>query len=224
MRQDNLDQQQKFEERQKKMVMELHKQQFEFQQFSLQKTELQQKQLEELFVNSLDGSKNCEKNTIFSQSSIYNLIETFEYVPENDKTFEAFNRRYEDIFNVDCEQWPCKINVRLLLRKLGITKHNRLVDFILPKKTTGLDFSVTIRLLSELFGLNTTLLHKRWKCLNTVKDNQQDFKTFAASVNKLCYYFKLAKLPANDLKCLIFAQVLVSAEDTEVRRIKQQNP
>ena len=41
---------------------------------------------------------------------------------------------------------------------------------------------------------------------------------FAASVNKLCNDFKLAELTADDLKCLIFAQGLVSAEDTEVRR------
>ena len=51
----NMDQQQKFKERQEKLVMELHKQQLEFQQFTLQKTELQLKQLEELLVNSLNG-------------------------------------------------------------------------------------------------------------------------------------------------------------------------
>ena len=103
-----MDQQQKFKERQEKLVMGLHKKQLEVQQFTLQKTELQQKQLEELFVNSSDCSKNSEKDTIFPQSSIYNSIETFEYVSENDKTFEAFYRCYEDIFNVDCEQWPSK--------------------------------------------------------------------------------------------------------------------
>ena len=37
----NLDQQQKFKERQEKLVMELHKQLLEFQQFTLQKTEQQ---------------------------------------------------------------------------------------------------------------------------------------------------------------------------------------
>ena len=51
----NMDQQRKFEERQQKLIIELHKQQLEFQQFTLQKTELQQKQLEELLVNSLNG-------------------------------------------------------------------------------------------------------------------------------------------------------------------------
>ena len=46
--------------------MELHKQQLEFQQLTQQKTELQQKHFEELLVNSLNGSKNPEKDTIFS--------------------------------------------------------------------------------------------------------------------------------------------------------------
>ena len=124
--------------------MELYKQQLKYQLFTLQKTELQQKYFEELLVNTLNGSKNSEKHTIFSESTPYNSIETFEYVPENDKMFEAFYRRYEDIFNVDCEQWPSKKKVRLLLRKLGTIEHNRFIDFILPKKTTDLDFSETI--------------------------------------------------------------------------------
>ena len=103
----NMEQQQKFAERQEKFVLELPKQQLELQQFTQQTTELQQKLFEELLVNSLNGSKNSEKD-IFSQSSIYNSIETFEYAPENNKMFEAFYRRYEDIFNVDCKQKPSK--------------------------------------------------------------------------------------------------------------------
>ena len=118
--------------------MELHKQQIEFQQFTLLKTELQQKQLGELLVNSLNGSKNSEKKTIFSQSIIYNSIETFEYEPEKDKTFEALWRYFQR------RLWTI-VQVHLLLRKLGTTEHNRFVDFILPKKTT--DFSETIKLL-----------------------------------------------------------------------------
>ena len=112
-------------------------------------------------------------------------------------------------------QWK---KVHLLLRKLGTTEHNRFVDFILHKKDTDLDFSEIIKLLSEVFRPNTTLLRKRWKCLNTVKDNQQDSLTFAASVNKLCNDFKLVELTADDFKCLIFSQGQVSAEDAEVRR------
>ena len=149
-------------------------------------------------------------------------------MPENDKTFDAFYRRYEDVFNVDNKEWLNKKKVRLLLRKLGKTEHSRFVDFILPnnKQTMDLEFSETVRLLSELFGPNTSLFHKRWKFINIFKDDQQDYLTFAATVNKHCNDFKLADLNADDFKCLIFAQGLVSAEDAEIRRCvltKQEN-
>ena len=76
----NLDQQQKFEERQKRLAMELHKQQLEFQQFTLQKTKLQQKHFEELLVISLNGSKNSEEDTIFPRvQSITRLIHSNTY-------------------------------------------------------------------------------------------------------------------------------------------------
>ena len=55
----NLNQQEKFEEKQKKLLMELPKIKYEFQlqKFQLQKTELQQKQLKELLIDSLNDSK-----------------------------------------------------------------------------------------------------------------------------------------------------------------------
>ena len=80
-----------------------------------------------------------------------------------------------------------------------------------------LEFSETVKLLSELFGPNTSLFHKRWKCLNIFKDDQQDYLTFAVTVNKHCNDFKLADLTADDFKCFIFMQGLVSSEDTEIR-------
>ena len=46
-------------------------------------------------------------------------METFEYVPENNNTFEAFYRRYEDIFNVDCEQWPSIKKGTSTIKKTG---------------------------------------------------------------------------------------------------------
>ena len=150
---------------------------------------------------------------------MYSIIETFEYVPENDKTFDAFYSRYGDVFIVDCKEWSTEKKVRLLSRKLGTTEHSRFVDFILPKKqTVDLEFSETIKLLSELFKPNTSLFHKRWKCLNIFEDDQQDYLTFAATVNKHCIDFKLADLTADDFKCFIFAQGLISAEDAEIRR------
>ena len=76
----NMDQQQKIEERHKKLLMELHNQQLEFQQFTLQKTELQQKQLEEFLVNSLNASKNLKKTRYFPRvQSMTRLIHSNTY-------------------------------------------------------------------------------------------------------------------------------------------------
>ena len=94
------------------------------------KSEERQNQMEELILKSLNCTKAPENDL-----TMYSTIKTFEYVPENDKTFDAFNRRYEDAFNVDCKEWSNEKKVRLLLRKFGTTEHSRFVDFYLaPQK------------------------------------------------------------------------------------------
>ena len=89
-------------------------------------------------------------------------METFIYLPEEDKTYKAFYRRYEDLFKVDCEHWTKAKKVHLLLRKLGTTEYRKFVNYILPKKSE-LEFSEAVKLLSELFSPNMTLFQKRWK-------------------------------------------------------------
>ena len=94
------------------------------------KSEERQNQMEELLFKSLNCTK-APKNDI----TMYSTIETFEYVPKNDKTFDAFYRWHEDVFNENSKEWSNEKKVRLLLRKLGTTEHSRFVDFILKKTT-----------------------------------------------------------------------------------------
>ena len=110
-------------------------------------------------------------------------------------------------------------NLRLLLQKLGTVEHNKFVDYILPRKTCELGFLETVKLLSELFTSKTSLFHKRWKCLNLTKRDSDDYLGFASVVNKNCDEFKLGELSADNFKCLIFAQGLVSAKNVEIRRM-----
>ena len=86
------------------------------------------------------------------------------------------------------------------------------------KKTWELGFLETIKLLWELFNSKTSLFHKRWKCLNLTKRDSDDCLGFASVFNKNCDDFKLGELSADNFKCLIFAQGLVSAKDAEIRR------
>ena len=102
-------------------------------------------------------------------------------------------------------------------------EQNKFEDYILSKKkkkkkNCELGFLEKVKLLSELFSSKTSLFHKRWKCLNLTKRDSDDYLGFASVVNKTCDDFKLGELSADNFKCLIFAQGLVSAKDTEIRR------
>ena len=146
---------------------------------------------------------------------MWNALETFSYAPDEDKTFEAYYKRYEDI--TDCADWTDAKKVQLLLRKLGTVEHNKFVDYILPKKTCELGFLETVELLSELFSSKMSLFHKRWKCLNLTKRDSDDYLGFVSIINKNCNDCKLGELSADNFKCLIFAQGLLSAKDAEIR-------
>ena len=54
--------------------------------------------------------------------------------------------------------------------------------------------------------------------MNLTKKVNEDYTTFASVVNKHCDDFRLSELSANNFKCLIFKQGLVSNMDTEIRR------
>ena len=123
-----------------------------------------------------------DSTTIFTQNAAWNALETFYYAPDEDKPFEAYYRRYEDIYITDCADWTDAKKVRLLLRKLGTVERNKFVDYILLKKPCELGFLETAKLLSELFSSKTSLFHKRWKCLNLTKRDSGDYLGFAATI------------------------------------------
>ena len=160
------------------------------------------------------NSMSADNVNLFTHSS----LETFNYVPDEDRTFEAYFRRYEDMFRSECENWSQQKKVRLLLSKLGPVEHNKYCDFILPRKSSELSFDETVRLLLELFSPRLSLFHKRWKCLNLQKNDEDDFLTYATYINKNCDDFKLSDLTADKFKCLIFAKGLTSAKSAEIRR------
>ena len=132
---------------------------------------------------------------------MWNVIETFIYVLDEDKTFGAYYRRYEDIYITDCADWTDAKEVRLLLQKLGTVEHNKFVDYISQKKTCKLGFLETVKLLSELFSSKTSLFHRRWKCLNLTKRDSDDYLGFASVINKNCDDFKQGELSADNFKC-----------------------
>ena len=74
---------------------------------------------------------------IFSQESVINSVGKFIYKPE-EVTFEAYFRRYESIFEKDCEKW-------------------------LDEKNSGqhgeVSFQETIQILRKMFGEQSSLFN-----------------------------------------------------------------
>ena len=113
------------------------------------------------FFKSLSNNQPTDSTAVFTQNAVWNAVETFIYVPNADKTFEAYYRRYEDIYITNCADWTDAKKVRLLLRKLGTVEPNKFVDYISQKKKQTCElFLETVELLSELFSSKTSIPQK----------------------------------------------------------------
>ena len=113
--QGNKEKEQENEEKQQRFFLELQKQ-------------------EEARFKCLNNNQPPDSTAVFTQNAVWNAVETSIYVPDEDKTFEAYYRRYEDIYITDCADRTDAKKVRLLIRKLGTVEHNKFVDYILQKK------------------------------------------------------------------------------------------
>ena len=171
----------------------------------MQKTESQ--------LQALIRDQTLESNVAFPQSAVLNTINNFiiiilfialsqiKYLPRTSEGTKIYVILTAAIGQI-------KKKVRLLLSKLGAAEHDKFVDYILPQKTCELTFTETVKLLKERFSPKTSLFHKRWKCLNLTKKDDEDYLTFSSVVYKHCDEFKVSDLSADDFKCLIFVQGL----------------
>ena len=198
------------------LLIEIKKQKLELDK----STEIRQQKFKERFLHTQQEQKKIvratqDRSECWKWKCIGSAINNFTYAPENEITFASYFRRHEDLYNTDCTNWANFKKVRLLLRKLGAVEHTRFVNYILVKKTSDLTFTETVQLLTELFSPKTSLSHNKWKFMNLTRKYDKDYITFAS---KHCNDFKLSELGANNFKCLILIQGLVSNKDTEIRR------
>ncbi|KAA3675813.1 uncharacterized protein DEA37_0005280 [Paragonimus westermani] len=83
--------------------------------------------------------------------SMIQQVSEFHFDAIGGVTFDSWFHKYEDIFRVEMVQLFEDEKVRLLLRRLGTTEHERFVNFILPKHPKNLTFEKTARTLSQIF-------------------------------------------------------------------------
>lgn len=129
--------------------------------------------------------------------------------------FDTWFERYATLFEVDAQGLPDAAKVRLLLRKLNNTCHDQYLNTILPSKPTDFTFAQTAEKLTEIFGKKTTIFNTRYTCLTLSKHSNEDFRAYAARVNKQCEEAKIGQITADQFKCLMFVCGLNT--DIEIR-------
>ncbi|XP_055633638.1 uncharacterized protein K02A2.6-like [Toxorhynchites rutilus septentrionalis] len=136
--------------------------------------------------------------------------------PGSEKIIESL-KTSTMILTVDGKNLDDPAKVRLLLRKIGTKFHERYVNSILPKHPRDFGLDDTVKKLKKLFGRQTSLFNDRYRCLQYVKNEADDFSSYAASVNKHCEAFQLTKLTDDQFKALRFVCGLQSPRDADIR-------
>ena len=102
----------------------------------------------------------------------------------------------------------------LVIQKLGAHENMKYMNYILPNKLEEMSFEETIEILSKMFGEWDSLFHTRYKCLNIIKEDDEDFVAYTGKVNAQCKWLDLKE---DMFKCLIFVQGLTSNKDKVIQ-------
>lgn len=171
--------------------------------------------------NGLNNSRCAYSKKDVSAKShadcIIDSIHEFHFDGVAGVTFESWYKKYEDVFNVDLETFDDAAKVRVLLRKLGTIEHERYTNYILPKNPRDISFEETVKILSQIFGEQSSLFNIRYQCLKIVKAGNDDWVQHASIINRECERFKLSAMTEDQFKCLVFVCSLQSSEDADIR-------
>lgn len=111
---------------------------------------LAEKLLSPASSSSSNDTANQQRTEQIIESLSSNVTE-FSYDPDGGSTFEIWYRRYEDLFLLDGSKLDDAARVRLLLRKLNTSAHERYVNCILPKHPREFQFDETVTKLKKTF-------------------------------------------------------------------------
>uniref|UniRef100_A0AAG5DSQ1 DUF7083 domain-containing protein n=1 Tax=Anopheles atroparvus TaxID=41427 RepID=A0AAG5DSQ1_ANOAO len=186
----------------------------------LQQQMAQQQQLLNEFLHTRMQNQSVTPPTFQPEQIIDSLshhISEFQYNKESGITFKNWFSRYLDLFQKDAARIDDAAKVRLLLRKLGPSEHDRYLSFIMPSRPPDFSLDQTVEKLTCLFDTQESLLSKRFKCLQIMKKRTEDHLSYACRINKACVEFELSNLNEEEFKCLLYVCGLKDEIDADIR-------
>ncbi|XP_062713844.1 uncharacterized protein K02A2.6-like [Aedes albopictus] len=157
------------------------------------------------------------KDNEFFMETLSKTLPEFSYDPQNGVVFDKWYARHQEVFTKGGAALDEVDRVRLLLQKLNSVDHDRYVNFILPRTPKQVSFADTVKILTEMFGHQTSVFFRRFQCLQTRKRDCDDFVTYASTVNKACEDFSINTITVDQFKCLIFVAGLHSEKNKDIR-------
>ncbi|EYB86727.1 hypothetical protein Y032_0274g1028, partial [Ancylostoma ceylanicum] len=124
-----------------------------------------------------------DKHAIFD--SLHRRIEKFVYDPDRGRTFDIWLKRYQDLFDNECNDLDEKDKTRLLVSRLDENCHQMLTGAISPKQPSDLPWKEVIEVLERQFGSAKTLFRRRFECFKTRYEGQ-DFTNYEMLVKTKC--------------------------------------
>ncbi|XP_049278095.1 uncharacterized protein K02A2.6-like [Anopheles funestus] len=144
-------------------------------------------------------------------------ITEFRYDAEAGATFRAWYSRFEDLFVKDASRLDEPAKIRLLTRKLGTMEHERYANYVLPCHPRDFTFDETVSKLKVLFGNVESLSSRRYKCLQTIKEKNEDLLPFSCRLNRACNDFQFSSMTEDQFKCLMFVCALREEVHNDIR-------
>ena len=95
--------------------------------------------------------KEQDNANSFPNDSVINSNGKFKYNPEEEVTFLAYFRHYEEVFQKDCTTWSDDKKMRLLLRKFSLSEHEKYANYILLRIPGEISFEETVLILKKYF-------------------------------------------------------------------------
>ncbi|VUZ47806.1 unnamed protein product [Hymenolepis diminuta] len=124
----------------------------------------------------------------------------FHYKPFVSEISTTWYARNRDIYGNRMAGLPNETRINMLLQKCSKNNHDLYLAYLLPLSPKNLTFEETIEKCGKVFGDNTSLFDRHFKCLNLAISEGEDIHKYAAVVNRVCNAFSYGSLKKDQLR------------------------
>ncbi|CAO4375417.1 unnamed protein product [Caenorhabditis nigoni] len=148
--------------------------------------------------------------------SIATRIPNFSYDPEEDKTFDRWWNRYEDIITKDGSSLTDDAKVRFVLSKLESKEYSHFSNRVLPATPNSFKFEELIPKLKETFKSTSSVFRKRQEFLRMEYDGSS-IEEYTGLVLRRFTSSEFKKMTDDQTCCMVWINGLRDSAYTDIR-------